>query len=144
MLTKDRAGYTRRFGDVGASLLALILGQRSTRAGYATRLQDFAVWKALQFVLESFAFLMIGLQLPSVVRDLTGIPASVIAASSVAVLLTVILVRIVWIYLFAYLPRMLSAKIRDREPAPTRAQVFIVAWAGMRGVVSLAARSVCR
>jgi monovalent cation/hydrogen antiporter len=53
--------------------------------------------------------------------------------------LTVILVRIVWIYLFAYLPRLLSAKIREREPAPTRAQVFIVAWAGMRGVVSLAA-----
>jgi NhaP-type Na+/H+ or K+/H+ antiporter len=79
------------------------------------------------------------LQLPSVVRELTGIRASVIATSSVAVLLTVILVRIVWIYLFACLPRLLSAKIREREPAPTRAQVFIVAWAGMRGVVSLAA-----
>jgi monovalent cation/hydrogen antiporter len=102
-------------------------------------LQDFAVWKALQLVLESFAFLLIGLQLPSVVRELTGIRASVIATSSVAVLLTVILVRIVWIYLLAYLPRLLSAKIREREPAPTRAQVFIVAWAGMRGVVSLAA-----
>jgi CPA1 family monovalent cation:H+ antiporter len=126
-------------GVLAVVVAALILGQRSTRAGYATRLQDFAVWKALQLVLESFAFLLIGLQLPSVVRELTGIRASVIATSSVAVLLTVILVRIVWIYLFAYLPRLLSAKIREREPAPTRAQVFIVAWAGMRGVVSLAA-----
>jgi monovalent cation/hydrogen antiporter len=118
---------------------ALILGQRSTRASYATRLQDFAVWKALQLVLESFAFLLIGLQLPSVVRELTGIKASVIVTSSVAVLATVIVVRIAWIYLFAYLPRLLSATTRNREPAPTPAQVFIVAWAGMRGVVSLAA-----
>jgi NhaP-type Na+/H+ or K+/H+ antiporter len=126
-------------GVLAVVVAALISGQRSTRASYATRLQDFAVWKALQLVLESFAFLLIGLQLPSVVRELTGIRASVIATSSVAVLLTVILVRIVWIYLLAYLPRLLSAKIREREPAPTRAQVFIVAWAGMRGVVSLAA-----
>src|SRR6202008_3979377 len=49
-----------------------------------------------------------------------------------------IVVRIVWVYAFAYVPRLLSARIRQREPAPTPAQVFIVAWAGMRGVVSLA------
>ncbi len=62
-----------------------------------------------------------------------------IATSSAAVLATVIVVRIAWVYAFAYLPRMLSARIREREPAPTIAQVFVVAWAGMRGVVSLAA-----
>jgi monovalent cation/hydrogen antiporter len=118
---------------------ALILGQHSTQASYATRLQDNAVWKAVQLVLESFAFLMIGLQLPTVIGELEGISASVIAISSVAVLATVIVVRIVWVYLFAYLPRMLVKGIREREPAPTPAQVFVVAWAGMRGVVSLAA-----
>jgi CPA1 family monovalent cation:H+ antiporter len=63
----------------------------------------------------------------------------VIIASSVAVLATVIVVRIVWVYTFAYLPRMLSKRIRELETAPTVAQVFVVAWAGMRGVVSLAA-----
>jgi CPA1 family monovalent cation:H+ antiporter len=52
---------------------------------------------------------------------------------------TVIGVRIVWVYLFAYLPPLLSSRIREREPTPTPAQVFILAWAGMRGVVSLAA-----
>ena len=126
-------------GVIAVVVAALILGQRSTRASYATRLQDFAVWKAVQLVLESFAFLMIGLQLPTVVGELEGITASVIAISSAAVLATVIVVRIVWVYLFAYLPRLLSARIRRREPAPTPAQVFVVAWAGMRGVVSLAA-----
>ena len=99
---------------------ALILGQRSTQAGYATRLQDTAVWKALQLVLESFAFLLIGLQLPTVVGELNGIRRSVLAIASVAVLATVIVVRIVWMFLFAYVPRMLSARIRDanrRRPA---------------------------
>ena len=42
-------------------------------AGYETRLQDQAVWKAVQLVLESFAFLMIGLQLPTVIGELAGI-----------------------------------------------------------------------
>lgn len=126
-------------GVIAVVVAALILGQRSTRAGYATRLQDAAVWKALQLVLESFAFLLIGLQLPGVIGELAGISASVIVISSAAVLATVIGVRIVWVYAFTYLPRLLSARIRDREPAPTPAQVFVVAWAGMRGVVSLAA-----
>ncbi|WP_102141227.1 Na+/H+ antiporter [Mycobacterium hubeiense] len=126
-------------GVVAVVVAALILGQRETHASYATRLQDKAVWKAVQLVLESFAFLLIGLQLPSVVDELAGISARVIAVSSVAVFATVILVRIVWVYLFAYVPRLVSRRIRDREPAPTSAQVFIVAWAGMRGVVSLAA-----
>ena len=126
-------------GVLAVVVAALILGQKSTRAGYATRLQDNAVWKALQLILESFAFLMIGLQLPMVIGELKGITAQVIAISSVAVLATVILVRIFWVFVGTYLPRRLSKRVRDREPAPRPAEVFVVAWAGMRGVVSLAA-----
>nr|WP_225952577.1 Na+/H+ antiporter [Mycobacterium sp. OAS707] len=126
-------------GVLAVVVAALILGQKSTRAGYATRLQDNAVWKALQLILESFAFLMIGLQLPAVVGELEGITFAVIAIASAAVLATVIVVRIVWMFVFAYLPRALFPGVREREPAPTPAQVFVVAWAGMRGVVSLAA-----
>lgn len=127
-------------GVIAVVVAALILGQRSSRASYATRLQDDAVWKAVQLILESFAFLLIGLQLPTVVGELAGIRASTLAVASVAVLATVIVVRLVWVYAFAYLPRMLSTSIREREPRkPTPAEVFIVAWAGMRGVVSLAA-----
>jgi Sodium/hydrogen exchanger family len=64
-------------GVLAVVVAALILGQHSTQASYATRLQDTAVWKAVQLVLESFAFLMIGLQLPTVVSELEGISASV-------------------------------------------------------------------
>ena len=126
-------------GVLAVVVAALILGQHSTHASYATRLQDTAVWKAVQLVLESFAFLMIGLQLPTVVGELAGITAAVIATSSLAVLATVIVVRIAWVFVFAYLPRLLFRRVRESEPKPTPAQVFVVAWAGMRGVVSLAA-----
>ena len=61
-------------GVLAVVVAALILGQRSTQAGYATRLQDIAVWHAVQLLLESFAFLLIGLQLPQVVGELKGIP----------------------------------------------------------------------
>ena len=56
-----------------------------------------------------------------------------------AISLTVILVRILWVFPATYVPRRLSARIRNREPRPAPRNVFIVSWAGMRGVVSLAA-----
>jgi monovalent cation/hydrogen antiporter len=126
-------------GVLAVVVAALILGQRSPRAGYATRLQEDAVWRALQLILESFAFLLIGLQLPRIVGDQRGVSAAVLLTSSVAVLATVILVRLGWVFVGAYLPRVLFAAVREREPRPPASQVFIVAWAGMRGVVSLAA-----
>lgn len=126
-------------GVIAVVVAALILGQRESQAGYATRLQDKAVWKALQLILESFAFLLIGLQLPKVISDLAGISAASLAISSAAVFTTVIGVRMVWVYATTFLPRLLSKRIRRHEPEPSKAQVFVVAWAGMRGVVSLAA-----
>lgn len=77
--------------------------------------------------------------LPMVVRELRGVSVWAMALSSTAVLATVLAVRIVWVVLFAYLPRLLPARVRDREPPPTPAQLVVMAWAGMRGVVSLAA-----
>ena len=126
-------------GVLAVVLAALILGQRSTDAGYATRLQDDAVWRAVQLLLESFAFLLIGLQLPQAVREMKGIPAETVVLSSVAVFATVIVVRIAWVFGSAYLlPRQRDGNGEPME-RPTPAQVFVVAWAGMRGVVSLAA-----
>jgi Na+/H+ antiporter len=116
-------------GVLAVVVAALMLGQRSTHAGYATRLQDDAVWKALQLILESFAFLLIGLQLPGVVGQLSGLSAVAMTVSSVAVLTTVIAVRMAWVY----------ATTSLRRPRPAAGEVFVVAWAGMRGVVSLAA-----
>ncbi len=122
-------------GVIAVVVAALILGQRSAHAGYATRLQDFALWQSVVLTLESFAFLLIGLQLPEVISELEGIRASVLIWSSAAGFATVIGVRMAWVFMFAYLPPLLSRRVREREPTPPPAQVFVVAWAGMRGVV---------
>jgi CPA1 family monovalent cation:H+ antiporter len=50
-----------------------------------------------------------------------------------------IAVRFAWIYPATYLPRMVSARLRERDPAPTEQELFIMSWCGMRGIVSLAA-----
>ena len=120
-------------GVLAVVVAALVQGHRSTEAGYATRLQDDAVWRAVQLLLESFAFLLIGLQLPQVVDEMEGIPAATLILSSVAVTMTVLAVRIAWVFGFTYLVP------HPRHEKPTAAGTLVVAWAGMRGVVSLAA-----
>ncbi|MGC0366791.1 Na+/H+ antiporter [Rhodococcus sp. 27YEA15] len=126
-------------GVIAVVVAGLVLGQRSTRASYATRLQDTAVWRAVDLILESFVFLLIGLQLPSVVEGLQGYSVAVVVWASAGVLVTVVLVRIAWVFPATYVPRWVSPRIRAREPQPSPRSVFIVSWAGMRGVVSLAA-----
>jgi CPA1 family monovalent cation:H+ antiporter len=51
----------------------------------------------------------------------------------------VILLRLVWVFPFSYLPRYFSRRIREKDPYPPWQQIFLVGWAGMRGVDSLAA-----
>ncbi|MCX6468222.1 MAG: Na+/H+ antiporter [Corynebacteriales bacterium] len=126
-------------GVIAVVVVGLYLGQRSAREGYATRLQDSAVWRSIDVMLESFVFLLIGLQLPEVIRGLRGHSVGAIIWAAVAVLATVIVVRMIWMFPATYLPRMFSAKLRERESAPPAGAVFVVAWSGMRGVVSLAA-----
>jgi len=131
-------------GARGSGVLAVVaaglyLGHRSTDSGYATRLQDTAVWKAADVILESFVFLLIGLQLPAVLGGLQGRSVSSLVVASVAVLAATVGVRLLWMFPATYLPRALPMRVRHREPAPSWGGVFVVAWAGMRGVVSLAA-----
>ncbi|QUQ70234.1 cation:proton antiporter [Kutzneria sp. CA-103260] len=120
-------------------LTGLYLGHNAPRAGYATRLQETAVWRAVDLLLESWVFGLIGLQLRFVLAD-SGATWPLFG-SALLVLLAAMVIRIVWVYPGTYLPRLLSPKIRAREEFPTPQGVFIVAWTGMRGVVSLAAAS---
>lgn len=126
-------------GVIAVVTAGLFLGQRSLRLGYATRLQDEGVRKSLDALLESFVFLLIGLQLPRLIQGLAGGTWTTIARDAVVVLAATILVRFLWVFPATYLPRLLSRRIRTREERPTASMVFVVGWAGMRGVVSLAA-----
>lgn len=126
-------------GVLAVVAAGLYLGHNAPRAGYATRLQETAVWRAVDVLLESWVFGLIGLQLRFVLTDSGA--SWPLFGSAVLVLLAAIVIRVLWVFPGAYVPRLLSPKIREREPAPTPRGVFIVAWTGMRGVVSLAAAS---
>jgi CPA1 family monovalent cation:H+ antiporter len=104
-----------------------------------TRLEAFSFWRMVVFLLNGIIFILIGLQLPAVVSGLgTGSWGAVLLYAA-AVSITVVLTRILCIFPAAYLPHLLSKRVRAREPFPNWRHVAIVAWAGMRGVVSLAA-----
>jgi monovalent cation/hydrogen antiporter len=104
-----------------------------------TRLQGAAVWEILVFVINALLFALVGLQLSRILDELTGLSAWELARYGLLVTGTVVLTRIAWIPVVVHLPRRLSRRLREREPAPPMANQLIVAWSGMRGAVSLAA-----
>ncbi|HKW78485.1 MAG TPA: Na+/H+ antiporter [Candidatus Limnocylindria bacterium] len=95
-----------------------------------------SVWQIWLFLLNGLVFFLLGLQLPAVVRSVDLSSATAVAAA--AIVLTVVLGRIVWVFPVTYLPKVLAARKRN-EPRPTWRPVVVVAWSGLRGVVSLAA-----
>lgn len=106
---------------------------------YNTRIQTTQVWATVGFLLNGFVFILIGLELPVIIAEMKG--ASLRQAIHYALLITsmVIAIRIILVYLALYLPRWISPRIRKKEKQPGLKLPFIIGWAGMRGVVSLAA-----
>src|SRR5256884_5320439 len=95
----------------------------------------------VEFLLTGFVFILIGLQLPEVLRALSGnaVPIRQLVWYALVISLPVILIRVLWVFPATYLPRWLFKTIREKDPYPKWQHVTIVAWTGMRGVVSLAA-----
>ncbi|ALO96085.1 sodium:proton exchanger [Streptomyces corchorusii] len=125
-------------GVLAVVVVALYLGHRAWEVDFATRLQEGAVWKMVAFVLESAVFALIGLQLPIVLKRLGEYEGTSAAWYAVAVFLVVVVARFVWVYPATFLPRILSTRVKEREPDPTWRGAMVTSWAGMRGVVSLA------
>jgi Na+/H+ antiporter len=105
---------------------------------YETRLQNQSVWNVLVFLLNGMVFILIGLQLPGIVRGLGEYSLRSAIGYGILISLVTIIIRILWVFPSAYCPRMLSKHIRMSEPHPGWQQIFVIGWAGMRGVVSLA------
>src|SRR5437588_8378654 len=102
------------------------------------RLQALPVWDMVVFVLNGVLFMLIGLQLPAVVRSLPANSAAQASKLAVLVLAAIVLVRFAWMFGAAYLPRLLSRTFRHETPAPWQ-HTALIAWTGMRGADSLAA-----
>jgi Na+/H+ antiporter len=104
-----------------------------------TRLQGFMVWDILDFLINASLFVLVGLQLHTVVDGLAGRSAATVAGYALAVSAVVVVMRLVWFFTVPYLIRAL-----DRRPSQRARRVgprprLVVAWSGMRGAVSLAA-----
>jgi CPA1 family monovalent cation:H+ antiporter len=97
-----------------------------------TRVQGRAVWDTLVFVLNGLVFVLIGLQMPSIVAGLRSRPIGGLVELTVLVCLSVVAIRFLWVFL-TDLSRLLR-----RDPNAWREDV-VLSWAGMRGVLSLAA-----
>lgn len=125
----------------------LVISWRSPEVfSYQARMRIRAVWDTLVFLLHGFVFILIGLQLPSIINDLGNYPFTKILGYGLLISLVTIVVRIIWVFAGAYWQNYfqkrkkanpdLSAEENDNG---TWKNVLVVAWTGTRGVISLAA-----
>ena len=111
-------------GVTAAVAIGLYMGSQTSRLTNSTvRMQGDAVWQILVFLLNSFLFVFIGLQLPTILDDLRGenIDTSDLIVWGGGATATVIGVRLVWAFVFAYLPHVLFHRLRERNRSRSRA-----------------------
>jgi CPA1 family monovalent cation:H+ antiporter len=143
-------------GVLAVVVAGLIIGHYNPSwASGASRLQTGAVWRLVDFLLEGLVFLLIGQQLPTVIRGLSQYDTSTIVTASLITLGVVLLLRPLWLWLTEHLPQSLHMRLGgqdldgDGEPDDGRAttatgrlsgrEIIVLSWAGTRGVISLAA-----
>jgi CPA1 family monovalent cation:H+ antiporter len=104
-----------------------------------TRITAEASWTTVLFIINGLVFTLIGLQMPAVMAGLGSYSWRQLALYGVTVVLVVMAVRFIWLFPATYLPRKLFPSIARKDPMPPWGIVIALGWAGMRGIVSLAA-----
>ena len=104
-----------------------------------TRLSGDAFWEILVFLVNALLFVLVGLQLRRIIDALSGISSLKLMGYGALVSAVVILTRIIWVPVFAYLPRWAFPAIRRRDPYPPWQWPALISWVGIRGAVSLVA-----
>jgi len=105
----------------------------------STRQHAWEVWSMLLYTFNGLVFLLLGTSLRPALQGLPGESYATLALYAVALWATLTGMRLLWVYPAAWLPRLLSARIRQREGPLDARNVFVVGWAGLRGSVTLAA-----
>ncbi len=134
-------GSIHASGVLATVVCGLYLGHKSSLyLSLAARLQGAAVWNTLTFVLNGFVFILLGLQLPYVLEDIHGYAMGQLLLLGVEFSLVVILLRLIWAYPGALVSNFIRRRLLHQpEPFPDLRAVIVVGWAGMRGVLALAA-----
>ncbi|MGZ8557269.1 MAG: Na+/H+ antiporter [Chitinophagaceae bacterium] len=132
-------------GVLAVVTTGLVISWRSPEVFfYQARMRIRVVWDTLIFLLHGFVFILIGLQLPSIIKDLGNYPFLEILGYGMIISLVTIVVRIMWVFAGAYWQSLFSKKKlgeasdMTENPDNTWKNVLIVAWTGTRGVISLA------
>jgi CPA1 family monovalent cation:H+ antiporter len=127
-------------GVLAAVGCGLLLGRHQHAEFTArTRLDAAAVWSFVDFILTALVFVLIGLQLRGIIERLGNYETGRLILLGVVVAAVVVLSRVVWVAIPALLRPAFKLGSRDLEQSEPWSHTAIVAWAGMRGVVSLAA-----
>jgi Na+/H+ antiporter len=128
-------------GVLAVVVTGLILGHKApVLQSAASRIAERTNWRTVEFLLENSVFLLIGLQVSTIVGDAwaSDLGHLQLIGACAAVLATVVMLRGAWVYPASYLPLLVPRIARSSERPPL-SNVSVVAWAGMRGVVTLAA-----
>jgi len=104
-----------------------------------TRIVARSIGNMLVFLLNTFVFGLMGLQLSGIVERMHGYATVQLAAAGALLSAAAVAVRFAWIYPALYLPRAIGSILGRGVPRPPGAEYFIMSWCGMRGIVSLAA-----
>jgi Na+/H+ antiporter len=105
----------------------------------ATRLQGIFFWDLIVYYLEGFVFLVTGMQMRTLLDQTNTVSLRELAVAVVLTAVVIVVARFIWVYPAIYLPRWLSPSLRRRDPLPPWQWAFLLAFVGVRGVVSLAA-----
>jgi len=122
---------------VTAGLYISFNGPRLINA--ATRLQGVFFWEFFNYVIEGMVFLITGLQARTVIARIGDYDLAQLAASVAVIAAVIIAARFVWVFPSIYVPRSLVPAIRRKDPSPPWQWPFVLAFTGIRGIVSLAA-----
>ena len=117
----------------------LLSNKRQSMLNYQSRIQGINVWSSLVFVLNGLIFLLIGLQLPTVTQQLGDISLPTAIGYGLAISLLLVVTRLLCTFGASLFTRFMSHFITVADPNPGWKAPLITGWAGMRGVVSLAA-----
>lgn len=103
------------------------------------RILAAGTWNMLFFTFNGAVFILLGLQLRSTLSALTMFPVQTLVQYGAGISATVIVVRMVWVFIIPLFGRF-DPRLRERQgPPPPNSWTFVLGWAGMRGIVSLAA-----
>jgi len=137
-LTADRV---RASGVLAVVACGLYLSRRSSEFfSPQVRLQAWAVWEALDFILNGLVFVLIGLQLPYVLAGIHGYSHRSLLLYGALFSALVIALRVVWVFPGAYIAYWTRTRLLHQKlTCPTAQGILVLGWTGMRGVIALAA-----